>query len=83
MDDQILDMLREELRSIKEGQDDIHTRISESHDKIDKKITEGFVLVNGRMRKLEGWRNRIVGALSILTIFGAAFATWIVKYLPM
>lgn len=83
MDDQILDMLREELRSIKEGQDGIHTRISESHDKIDEKITEGFALVNGRMRKLEGWRNRIVGALTVLTILGTAFVTWIVQYLPM
>lgn len=90
MDDQILDMLREELKNIRKGQEAIHTRIDsihteirESQDKIDKQIAKGFTLVNGRMRKLEGWRNRIVGALTILTIFGSAFVGWIINYLPM
>lgn len=83
MEDQVLKMLTDELKEIKAGQEKIHTRIDETHTQIDIKITKGFFLVNGRMRKLEGWRNRIVGALSVLTVLGIAFVSWVFNYLPM
>lgn len=79
MNDQTFQLMTTSLADIKKGQTAIHTRMDESHKEIHDRITEVNGEMDVRMNAQEVWRNRVIGAVSVITAILIPVILWIAK----